>query len=148
MLLMLPTKREMTTRLKVVQLPVVGEAHQSIIALFLYFTRLIVFYHHFCSQDRFETSTQAAETNEMESILQSIGIVSPVTKFSAGRLYHQQLARQMADLLLSQGRLSRLGGMITLADLYCLFNRARGTEVSCYSFILYYYYIESTIVIL
>ena len=65
----------------------------------------------------------------METIMQNIGIVSPVTKFSAGRQYHEQLARQMADMLLQQGRLDRLGGMITLTDLYCLFNRARGTEL-------------------
>lgn len=76
-----------------------------------------------------DTTSQVAEKNEMETIMQNIGIVSPVTKFSAGRKYHEQLARQMADLLLQQGRLDRLGGMITLTDLYCLFNRARGTEL-------------------
>jgi len=76
-----------------------------------------------------DTTSQVAEKNEMETIMQNIGIVSPVTKFSAGRKYHEQLARQMADLLLQQGRLDRLGGMITLTDLYCVFNRARGTEL-------------------
>jgi ESCRT-II complex subunit VPS36 len=76
-----------------------------------------------------ETTSQAVERNEMEAIMQNIGIVSPVTKFSAGRQYHEQLARQMADILLQQGRIDRLGGMITLTDLYCLFNRARGTEL-------------------
>lgn len=76
-----------------------------------------------------ETTSQAMERNEMESIMQSIGIVSPVTKFSAGRQYHQQLARQIADILLQQRRLERLGSMITLPDLYCLLNRARGTEL-------------------
>lgn len=79
--------------------------------------------------DMSETTSQAVERNEMESIMQNIGIVSPVTKFSAGRQYHEQLARQMADLLLQHGRIDRLGGMITLTDLYCLFNRARGTEL-------------------
>jgi len=79
-----------------------------------------------------ETSTVSdptGETSEMEAIMQSIGIVSPVTKFSAGRLYHKQLARQIADILLQQGRLEKLGGMITLIDLYSLYNRARGTEL-------------------
>jgi len=76
-----------------------------------------------------ETTSQAVEKNEMETIMQNIGIISPVTKFSAGRQYHQQLARQVADILLAQGRLDRLGGMITLTDLYCIFNRARGTEL-------------------
>ena len=76
-----------------------------------------------------ETSSEIGELSEMENILQSIGMVSPVTKFSAGRSYHQQLARQLADLLSSQGRLQRMGGMITLTDLYSIYNRARGTEL-------------------
>jgi hypothetical protein len=46
---------------------------------------------------------------------------------SAGSLYHIQLARQLGDWL--QKPLERFGGMIALTDLYCLFNRARGTEL-------------------
>lgn len=65
----------------------------------------------------------------METILQNIGIVSPVTKLSAGRQYHQLLARQVADLLLAQQRIQRLGGIVSLTDLYCLYNRARGMEL-------------------
>lgn len=80
-------------------------------------------------QENFETTTQAAEANEMETIMQSIGIISPITKLSAGRLFHEQLARQIADILLSQNRIIRLGGMITLTDLFCLLNKARGTEL-------------------
>jgi ESCRT-II complex subunit VPS36 len=76
-----------------------------------------------------ETTSQAGERNEMETILQNIGIISPITKYSAGRMYHQQLARQITDILLQQNRLVRLGGMITLTDLYCLLNKARGTEL-------------------
>lgn len=76
-----------------------------------------------------DTSSEIGERNEMESILQSIGIISPVTKLSAGRLYHQQLAQQIADLLHSKHCLSRLGGMATVTDVYCIYNRARGTEL-------------------
>ena len=76
-----------------------------------------------------ETSSEVGERNEMESILQNIGIISPVTKLSAGRLYHQQLAQQVADLLHSKNMLTRLGGMAMLTDVYCLCNRARGTEL-------------------
>jgi ESCRT-II complex subunit VPS36 len=76
-----------------------------------------------------ETSSQLGEVNEMETIMQNIGVISPVTRLSAGRLYHQQLARQLAELLYHQHRLQRLGGMITLTDAYCLYNRARGTEL-------------------
>ena len=44
-------------------------------------------------------------------------------------MYHEQLARQIADLLLTENRIRRLGGMVSLADAYCLYNKARGTEL-------------------
>lgn len=66
-------------------------------------------------------------TKEMQDWLLSVGIVSPVTKESAGALYHQQLSRQLADFI--KMPLERAGGMINLIDVYCLFNRARGTEL-------------------
>ncbi|KAI4323678.1 hypothetical protein L6164_023266 [Bauhinia variegata] len=53
---------------------------------------------------------------EMQDWLLSVGIISPVTKESAGALYHQQLSRQNW----------RNNQPI---DVYCLFNRARGTEL-------------------
>lgn len=60
--------------------------------------------------------------------LVSVGIASPVTKANAGTAFHTQLARQLADWL--SGRpLQHANGVITLTDLYCLFNRARGTEM-------------------
>ncbi|KAL2943009.1 Vacuolar protein sorting-associated protein 36 [Bienertia sinuspersici] len=64
---------------------------------------------------------------EMQDWLLSVGIISPVTKESAGALYHQQLSRQLADFV--KVPLQRAGGMINLIDVYCLFNRARGTEL-------------------
>ncbi|XP_016538331.2 vacuolar protein sorting-associated protein 36 [Capsicum annuum] len=81
------------------------------------------------------STSQATGTNdeeigtkeEMQELLLSVGIVSPVTKESAGALYHQQLSRQLADF--AKIPLERAGGMINLIDIYCLFNRARGTEL-------------------
>lgn len=64
---------------------------------------------------------------EMQDWFLSVGIASPVTKESAGALYHQQLSRQLADFV--KIPLERAGGMINLIDIYCLFNRARGTEL-------------------
>ena len=85
------------------------------------------------NNDNNANTPNAASNNDgdedMEAIMQSIGIVSPVTKYSAGRLYHQQLARQVSDILIQHDRLRKLGGMITLIDLYCLYNKARGTEL-------------------
>ncbi|KAL5731795.1 hypothetical protein ACHQM5_004492 [Ranunculus cassubicifolius] len=74
------------------------------------------------SNDEDTTSKQ-----EMQDWLLSVGIASPVTKESAGALYHQQLSRQLADFV--KLPLERAGGMIALIDVYCLFNRARGTEL-------------------
>ncbi|KAG8363753.1 hypothetical protein BUALT_Bualt19G0055000 [Buddleja alternifolia] len=81
------------------------------------------------------SSNQTSGTNddemgtkeEMQDWLLSVGIVSPVTKESAGALYHQQLSRQLADFV--KIPLERAGGMINMIDIYCLFNRARGTEL-------------------
>ncbi|KNA13538.1 hypothetical protein SOVF_115790 [Spinacia oleracea] len=66
-------------------------------------------------------------SKDVQELLLSVGIISPVTKESAGALYHQQLARQLADFV--RVPLERAGGMINLIDVYCLFNRARGTEL-------------------
>lgn len=79
----------------------------------------------------------AREAEDLSSILQDIGIASPVTKTSAGTRYHQQLARQLADFLSSppgkragaRTLLDMFGGMMTLPDVFSVFNRARGTEL-------------------
>ncbi|KAL4422699.1 hypothetical protein ABPG75_008896 [Micractinium tetrahymenae] len=59
--------------------------------------------------------------------LANLGIVSPVTRDTAGSLYFQELARQLADFL--AGPMQRAGGIMPLPDVYCLYNRARGTEL-------------------
>ncbi|CAD6236274.1 unnamed protein product [Miscanthus lutarioriparius] len=64
---------------------------------------------------------------DMQDLLLSVGIVSPVTKETAGALYHQQLSLQLADFV--RIPLEKSGGMMALVDVYCLFNRARGTEL-------------------
>uniref|UniRef100_A0A0D9YGD3 Vacuolar protein-sorting-associated protein 36 n=1 Tax=Oryza glumipatula TaxID=40148 RepID=A0A0D9YGD3_9ORYZ len=64
---------------------------------------------------------------DMQDWLLSVGIVSPVTKETAGALYHQQLSRQLADYIRTP--LEKAGGMMALVDVYCLYNRARGTEL-------------------
>ena len=59
----------------------------------------------------------------------SIGISSPVTKFSAGRMYHKELARQLADVLHTHNILHKMGGMATITDIYCIYNRMRSMEL-------------------
>lgn len=97
---------------------------------------------------------------EMQDWLLSVGIISPVTKESAGAQYHQQLSRQVhspsllsintqMQILKNHFRihpqvadfvkipLERAGGMINMIDVYCLFNRARGTGFVKYLINLY-----------
>ncbi|KMZ71005.1 Vacuolar protein sorting-associated protein 36 [Zostera marina] len=64
---------------------------------------------------------------EMQDWLLSVGIASPVTRESAGALYHQQLSRELADFV--RVPLESSGGMKNLIDIYCQYNRARGTEL-------------------
>lgn len=45
----------------------------------------------------------------------------------AGARYHVELCRQLADFLAEP--LARARGLMPLTDVYCLFNRARGTEL-------------------
>ncbi|KAG6680530.1 hypothetical protein I3842_13G047200 [Carya illinoinensis] len=79
------------------------------------------------SQTGTTNDEEMGSKEEMQDWLLSVGIISPVTKESAGALYHQQLSRQLADFV--RIPLERAGGMMNLIDVYCLFNRARGTEL-------------------
>ncbi|XP_076891450.1 vacuolar protein sorting-associated protein 36-like isoform X1 [Bidens hawaiensis] len=79
------------------------------------------------SQANAANDEEMGSKEEMQDWLLSVGIVSPVTKESAGALYHQELSRQLADFV--KVPLERAGGIMNLIDVYCLFNRARGTEL-------------------
>lgn len=67
------------------------------------------------------------EEEEFGNMLVTMGLGSIVTKASAGALYHQELAKQLADFLTKP--LSNEHGMMLLTDAYCLYNRARGTDL-------------------
>ncbi|CAG8600151.1 9918_t:CDS:10 [Dentiscutata erythropus] len=72
-----------------------------------------------------ETSTD--ETSDFRTYLIELGIPNPVTKDSAGSTYHKELARQLAEFL--DNLLEKENGMMSLTDIYCLFNRARGVAL-------------------
>lgn len=74
-----------------------------------------------------EPGNQEVMAIDLSDDLVSMGIAAPVTKETAGRKYHKELARQLATFL--RVPLERAGGMMTLPDVFCLFNRARGTEL-------------------
>lgn len=69
-----------------------------------------------------------AEAQELTAQLDSIGISNPVTKESAGSQFHRDLAVELARFL--EQLLPRHNGIMTLFDVYCFFNRARGTRTS------------------
>jgi EAP30/Vps36 family len=58
-----------------------------------------------------------------------LGIVSPVTRTSAGREYQRDLSRQLAATL--QRVLATEGGMMALHDAYCVFNRCDVHKARC-----------------
>lgn len=68
-----------------------------------------------------------AAAGEVDAAMLSMGIASPVTRESAGALYHQQLSRQLGDWLAPV--LDARGGILPLPEVFCLFNRARGAEL-------------------
>ncbi|XP_029792690.1 vacuolar protein-sorting-associated protein 36 isoform X2 [Suricata suricatta] len=69
------------------------------------------------------------ETIRFKSYLLSMGIANPVTRETcgSGTQYHMQLARQLAGIL--QAPLEERGGIMSLTEVYCLVNRARGMEL-------------------
>ncbi|KAJ1632352.1 EAP30/Vps36 family-domain-containing protein [Pavlovales sp. CCMP2436] len=72
----------------------------------------------------------AVEQAEEQAVLERFGlfgIASPVTRASHGAAFHRELALQVADF--TEAPLTANHGVLSLTDVYCLFNRARGTEM-------------------
>lgn len=69
------------------------------------------------------------ETIQFKSHLLSLGISDPVTKdeYGSGSVFHTELAKQLSDAL--KKPLEEAGGILTLAEVYCRVNRARGVEL-------------------
>lgn len=69
------------------------------------------------------------ETVAFKAALLSAGIANPVTRETHGSntAYHNELARQVAEFL--DRPLQESGGIMTLADVYCRYNRARGLDL-------------------
>lgn len=69
------------------------------------------------------------ETVRFKSYLMSLGIDDPVTResFESSSQYYRSLSMQICEMLLDP--LTENGGMMSLADVYCRINRARGLEL-------------------
>lgn len=69
------------------------------------------------------------ETVRFKSYLMSLGIDDPVTRdnFETSSQYYKSLSMQLCEMLLDP--LIEMGGMMSMADVYCRVNRARGLEL-------------------
>ncbi|KAG0363281.1 Vacuolar protein-sorting-associated protein 36 [Gamsiella multidivaricata] len=67
------------------------------------------------------------ETATFKTYLLSMGIAAPVTKDTAGAVFHKELARELVEFILPI--VEKEGGTMSLMDIYCVFNRARGVEL-------------------
>ena len=80
------------------------------------------------NQDENDTNDQ-----ELTSMLSHMGMITAMpSKQSSSSAYYDTLARQISDFLLQNKSFSiRKGGtgIMTLTDVYCLFNRARGANM-------------------
>jgi len=76
-----------------------------------------------------QNKLSSTETSQLRDYMLSMGIPSPVTRLSAGSLYHSELARQLADFVTGCPAMRSSAGMLPLTDIYCLYNRARGTDL-------------------
>lgn len=69
------------------------------------------------------------ETVRFKSYLLSLGIEDPVTRdaYKSNNQYYKSLAKQVSNALVTP--IEEQGGMMSLTDVYCRINRARGLEL-------------------
>lgn len=68
---------------------------------------------------------------EIQSVMFNMGLIqdfsSQVTKDLSGKNYFQELAREVEEVAVTV--LEKFGGVLPLIDIYCMYNRARGTDL-------------------
>jgi len=78
------------------------------------------------------SSKDSGDSDRLIGLLQDMGMTSALRKADyKGRedAYFDTTARQLADFVRPKLRQTSNGGMLTLTDVYCLFNRARGSHL-------------------
>jgi ESCRT-II complex subunit VPS36 len=70
---------------------------------------------------------------DIEEVMFSMGMIdtftSHVSKEISGKKFYVDLAKELASFLDSVIEQERFSGVIGLIDLFCLYNRARGTDL-------------------
>jgi ESCRT-II complex subunit VPS36 len=77
-----------------------------------------------------DQDASAEGANQLVDMLQDMGMTSALTKShfrGSETAYVEELARQLADFV--RPKLQKAGGIMTLTDVYCLYNRARGSNL-------------------
>ena len=75
-----------------------------------------------------EEDSEDSDQKRFASIVNIMGISNPVTKDVAGSLFEEQLSRQIYDFV-EKPLQDTPGSMMQLTDIYCMYNRARGTAL-------------------
>ena len=78
------------------------------------------------STSKANTSENASQAAEINSVLSKIGFIDPVTKEVAGSDYYIKLAEQINLYFTDYFKKNPDIKVITLIDAYCIYNRARG----------------------
>ena len=82
---------------------------------------------------RKELNVESDEIKEIQSVMFNMGITgasdfsTQVSKDISGKNYHSELALELEKFL--ESVVDKFGGVIGLVDLYCMYNRARGTDL-------------------
>ena len=77
-------------------------------------------------------ATQLRSKNDKDSqsdlgtVLLALGVSDPVTRDTAGKSFAKELARQFATFMTAV--LAKTGGVLSVAEAYCLYNRSLGTN--------------------
>ena len=71
--------------------------------------------------------SSSAENSSVRTLMSELGLTNAVSKRLSGTKFHTELARELADFL--GPLLQEAGGVLTLTDVYCMYNRARGVDL-------------------
>ena len=75
------------------------------------------------------TTHSTEEEAALASLLTTMGLPNPITKQTAtASSFHSHLARQLSDFIAGHPSFQQQH-MMTLTDVYCVYNRARGTDL-------------------
>lgn len=112
---------------------VIGSAFEDLEALMTSAKEIIALAEQFASQASMSSNGNASEANALISQSASaLGLVTTKDMLGSGSgsesLYVSELSRNLAEFLTddSKGILKREGGIMSLVDLWAVFNRARG----------------------